>query len=131
MASREQHPYSDSYLPISLLPSGGKEVFSLTKSLLSVLPGDVFQSFIQVDVQGFNTYHVHYFTNASASIDLYWSPSIDQNFVFERTIPIIASVGGIGEIISASTKSRFLSIKIINTDIVPLTDIKISIYSVV
>jgi len=127
MSSRECYP-SSSQNPIA--SSGGREVFSLTKSLLSVLPGEVFESFIQAEVYGFNTYHVHYFTNASVTIDLSWSPSIEKNFVWERSIPVLASVGGIGEIISASTKSRFLSITIMNTDIVPLTDVRISIYAV-
>jgi len=127
MSSRECYPSPSQTFVGS---SGGREVFSLTKSLLSVAPGEEFDDFIQAELIGFNTYHVHYFINATATMYLYWCPSIEKSFVFEQSVPLIASVGGIGQILSASTKSRFLSIKIINTDIVPITDIRVSIYGV-
>lgn len=110
--------------------SGGRKVFFINKTGLSIAPGSKVQFPVSVDLHSFTTYHVHYFVNASLDVDVYWKPNINSVYALEKTIAVTATVGGVGGILTGTTKSRFLSINFINSDVIPVTDILVSIYAV-
>ena len=109
-----------------------EEVFRIQKSLLSIAPGEIVQFPIRIDISNYSAFHVHHLNNASAEANIYWLSDVVGDIAFEKTIVIPATgPGNIGRIISSSVKSRFLDITITNTDIVPLTDIYVSVFGVV
>jgi hypothetical protein len=110
--------------------NGGKKVYSIEKSGLSIAPGNQIQVPFILDLHPYDAYHVHYFVNATLDVDVYWKPTISDNFALEKTVPVTPTVGGIGGILSGSTRSRFLKIDFISTDIVPVTDISVFVYGV-
>jgi hypothetical protein len=109
---------------------GGRKLFSLQRDGLSIAPGTQLQFPLQLDLHTYDSYHVHYFVNASLEVDVYWKPSIRDNFALEKTLTVPATVGGIGGILSGGTKSRFLKVEFTNIDVVPVTDITVFVYGV-
>lgn len=109
----------------------GREVFRVIKTGLSIAPGTQLQIPITVDLHAYNVFHIHYFVNASLDVDIYWKPSLTDTFTYEKTIAAVPAVGGVGQIISGSSKSRFLKVDLTNTDVVPVTDILVTIFAVV
>lgn len=130
MNSRKQR--SSSYAVGDIVrSSGGTEIFRIQKSLLSIAPGEVVLRPFQIGLKEYSYFHVHYLINASVDVNISWRSNVSGEIGLEKTIAIPATVGNIGGIISSSSKSHFLSITFTNTDIIPLTDIYVSVFGVI
>jgi len=121
--------FSQPNSPLPPLPSGGKKVYYVEKNNLSISPGQTVQFNANLDLSRFVSYHVHYLINADIRADVYWKPSINDNFVMEKVVFVPATTGGNGRIVSGATKSRFLKIDFTNTDVIPLTNIIVGVYA--
>jgi len=107
-----------------------QEVFRYEKSLLSIAPGEIVQFPLFVIMGRYSSFHVHHLNNASVDANIYWSATVGGEIALEKTIAIPATIGTVGGLISSTTKSLFLHITFTNTDIVPLTDIYVSVFGI-
>lgn len=113
--------------------AAGKRVFTTKKTNLNILPGELLcPGRINVDLSSHTSYHVHYAANTALTADVFWKPSLEASYGLEKTvvIPFSPTWQTLGGIFSGTTKSRFLSISIRNTDVVPLTDVRVSIFAI-
>ena len=107
----------------------GTRVYSIVRTGISVAPSAILPLHTTIDLKRFNTFHVHYFTDAALEITVLWKASAVDNYTTENIVSVPATVAGKGGILSSSTKSRYLSIILTNDDVVPLTDINVSIFA--
>ncbi len=112
----------------------GEVIYHINRSDLSIAPGERMDVKITLDMIRYTTFFVHYFVNTPANIYVHWRPTIASAYALEKTIPVaatpIAGSGGLGGVLAGTTKSRFLSVSIENTDpVVTLTHVSVSVYA--
>ena len=110
----------------------GEEVFQIQRNNISVGPGNFVSFPIDVDLRNYTSFAIHYFIDASMDVFVRWKAGFsDSNNNIENIIPIPSTGGGgtIGGIFTGSVKGQYLMITMQNTDLVPLTELKIFIYA--